>query len=121
MATAAPNSISAWVLVTSSTEASSDFQNPFAADIVLDAEKAASVAILPLNPRGICETDAIQMGAQLWLVTEWHHVRPSPGIWRPKRMIQANLLRCSPMRRRLVLADPMSSQVFNGRQNQVWL
>jgi hypothetical protein len=81
---------------------------------VLDAETAAVVVLVPLNPRGICETDAIRMGKQLWLVTQWYGEGLPKGVWRPVRMIRIDGLECCPMGDRLVLVGPMASRVFQG-------
>lgn len=82
---------------------------------VLDAETAAAVVLVPLNPRGICETDAIRMGRQLWLVTQWCCEGLPLGVWRPVRMIRIDGLESRPMGDRLVLVEPMAGQAFKGK------
>jgi|GEM_PF-3223076 len=82
---------------------------------VLDAETAAAVVLVPLSPRGICETDAVRIGRQLWLVTQWRCEGLPPGVWRPVRMIRIDGLEHCPMGDRLVLVEPMAGRAFTGK------
>jgi len=89
---------------------------PLTAEItVLDADKVASVVLVPLNPRGICETDAIRLGNQLWLVTQWLGAGPPRAVWRPVRMIRIDGFQIRPMGDRLVLVEPMATRLFKGK------
>ncbi|QSI29143.1 hypothetical protein GNX71_05955 [Variovorax sp. RKNM96] len=82
---------------------------------VLDAGTAAAVVLVPLNPRGICETDALRIGRQLWLVTQWHGAGLPQGVWRPVRMIRVDDFQVRPMGDRLVLVEPMATRLFKGK------
>lgn len=92
---------------------------------VLDAAQAVVVVLVPLNPRGIWEAEAIRIGSQLWVVTQWHGAASSPQIWRPARMICTEGIKYSPMGSRLVLDEPMPARVFKGKRTsasyEVWL
>ena len=75
------------------------------------------MVLVPLNPRGICETDAIRIGSQLWVVTQWHGAASSSRFWRPARMICTESIQHSPMGSRLVLNEPMPTRVFKGKRS----
>ncbi|SFQ37078.1 hypothetical protein [Variovorax sp. 770b2] len=89
---------------------------PSAKPVVLDARWAVAIVLVPLNPRGICEANAIRIGLQLWLVTQWQGHGRSPGIWRPVRIVRLDEFDLRPMGERLVLVRPMASRVFRGKK-----
>ena len=88
---------------------------PATAPVAFKAAEAVVKVLVSLNPRGICEADALRLGAQLWLVTEWRQVRSAAGIWRPVRMIRIDDLKWSPMGGHLVLLEPMATRLFKGQ------
>lgn len=93
--------------------------------VVRSVLKVTAVVLVPLNPRGISETEAIQIDARLWLVTKWHRIAAPRVLWRPMRMICIDAQDCSPMGPRLVLNVPMGQRVFRGQGNwpgyEIWL